>query len=67
MQAAGIRYIRLNMIGSSGSLRLSKKRQQIDQGEVAPSFQLADAAPGRFVGNVKNNDPSLTEPIAGIV
>jgi len=27
------------------------QRQQIDQEEVAPSFQLADAAPGRFVGN----------------
>jgi hypothetical protein len=25
--------------------------QQIDQEEVGPSFQLRDAAPGRFVGN----------------
>ena len=27
------------------------QRQQIDQEEVAPRFQLGNAAPGRFIGN----------------
>src|SRR6266566_779264 len=40
-----------NRLSAADSDPVRPSHQQIDQEEIAPSFELADATPGRFVGN----------------